>query len=149
MVPLYGPTGWRFLISEGPLYRSIRMDKTLWQVDRPAQTPLKKVTLKEGWIWVEPWDQIVFFYCLDLHHKSPGSGESQCTSRFCKRRFDLVQNSRPPKYLVTLCEKISRLHPRKREKKIVDDFYRDRQFFSIVSFTRSVRMEASEITKKF
>ena len=37
--------------------------------------------------------QIVFFNCLDLHHKSPDSGERQYTSRTPKRRFDPILRS--------------------------------------------------------
>jgi hypothetical protein len=35
-------------------------------------------------------DQIVFFSCFDLHHKSPDSGERRFKSRTCKQRFDPV-----------------------------------------------------------
>jgi len=34
------------------------------------------------------YDQIVFFHCLYLYHKSPDSGERPCKSRTWERRFD-------------------------------------------------------------
>jgi len=56
----------------------------------------KKKTWSGAWLlparhslhWHCEWDQIVFFNCLDLHHKSLNSGQRQYKSRTCKRRFD-------------------------------------------------------------
>ena len=63
-----------FLMSEAPLY--------LWLAGNPAvgtQLPLHQPS---------EWDQIVFFNCLDVYHKSPDSGERQYKSRTWERRCD-------------------------------------------------------------